>query len=325
MKRFISRITVLALALGGIAAFGVSTASAAETPTLVVSGGDRVAFLTGSSNITATASVPGTVSFTANGVAIPGCSAVATAVVAPFTARCVWTPIVGGAAALSATLTPTDATNFTTATATPINVKIGTPTQGVMNAITVYVDTVLGSGATGVLKPQLGGTCALTGNFMLGQMIVFRAYANDATRGGDALTTLNTVSATVTIAGIAKPISLTYGTSAGRGGRGFWTAALPTGTAPGLYSTLGVMNFKVTFIAKDSESVKVLSTKLVPMMKDGKRVVDEFGKTVYERVAYYRTTVGRYPAVKIKGATGTFESNMFPATSQVTVHPIPTS
>ncbi len=325
MKRFISRITVVALALGGIAAFGVLTASAAEIPTLVVSGGDRVAYLTGSSIITATASVPGNVSFTANGVVIPGCSAVATAVVAPFNAKCNWTPTVGGSAALSATLTPTDAAKFTTATATPIDVKIGTPTQGVMNPITIYADTVLGSGATGVLKPQLGGTCALTGNFLIGQNIVFRAYANDASRGGEALTTLNTVSATVTVAGVAKPIVLSYGTSAGRSGRGFWTGVLRTGTSTGLYNTLGIVNFKVTFVANDSDSVKVLSTKLVPMIRDGKRVVDESGNTVYERVAYYRTTSARFPAIKVKGATGTFESNMFPASSQVTVYPVPTS
>lgn len=322
MKRFISRSTVVAIALGSIATFGVTTASAATTPTVVLSGGDRVAVLTGSSIITATASVPGTVSFTAIGLVIPGCDAVATKVVAPFTATCNWTPSVGGSASLGATLKPTDATNYTTAIATPSIVKIGTPTQGILIPITVYADTVLGSGATGVLKPQLGGTCALTGNFMIGQMIVFRAYANDAMRGGEALTSLNTLSATVTVAGVAKPIPLTYGTSAGRGGRGFWTAAMNTGTAAGLYNTLGVVTFKVTFVAKDLESVKVLSTRLVASKKDGKRVLDANGKSVYEYVPYYRT-VKRFPA--IKGATGTFDSTMFPATSQVTVHPVPTA
>ncbi len=321
MKRLVSRIIVVALALGSLAAFGVTTASAA-THTIVLSGGDRVAVLTGSSIITATASVPGSVSFTAIDLVIPGCDAVLTTTgVAPFIARCNWTPTAEGSASLGATLRPTDATN-TTVIAKPLIVKIGVPTQGIFNTITVYADTVLGSGATGVLKPQLGGACALTGNFMLGQMIVFRAYANDATRGGEALTSLNTLSAAVTVAGVAKPIPLTYGTSAGRDGRGFWTAAMPTGTAAGLYNTLGIVTFKVTFIAKDSNSVKVLSTKLVAVKKDGKRVVDANGRTVYERVAYYKT-VSQFPAVK--GATGTFESNMFPASSQVTVHPVPTS
>ena len=322
MKRLISRITVTAIALGSIAAFGVTTASAATTPTIVLSGGDRVAYLTGSSTITATASVPGTVSFTAIGLVIPGCNAVATTLATPFTAKCDWTPSVGGSAALGATLTPTDAINFTIGIATPINVKIGTPTQGILSPITVYADTVLASGAVGVLKPQLGGTCALTGNFMLGQGIVFRAYANDASRGGEALTTLNTLSATITVAGVAKPITLTYGTSAGRSGRGFWTALLPTGTAPGLYNTIGIVNFKVTFVAKDLESMKVLSARSVAVKKDGVRVLDANGMSIYEYVPYYRT-VKRFTA--IKGATGTFESTMFPASSQVTVHPVPTA
>ncbi len=322
MKRSVSRITVVALALGSIAAFGVTTASAAPvTPTVVLSGGDRVAVLTGSSIITATASVPGSVSFTAIDLVIPGCNAVLTTTgVAPFTATCNWTPTAGGSASLGATLKPTDATNFTTAIAKPLIVKIGVPTQGILSPITIYADTVLGS--LGLVKPQLGGTCALTSNFMLGQRIVFRAYANDATRGGDALTSLNTLSATVTVAGVAKPISMTYGTSAGRGGRGFWTAVLDTGITPGLYNTIGIITFKVTFTAKDAEFVKVLSTKLVSVKKDGKRVVDENGRAVYERVSYYRS-VSMSPAVK--GGTGSFESNMFPASSQLTLHPVPTA
>ncbi len=310
----------MALALGSLAVFGVTTASAAAPATVVLSGGDRVAVLTGSSIITASASVPGSVSFTANDLVIPGCSAVVTTVAAPFIARCNWTPSAEGSASLGATLTPADAPIHTTAIATPIIVKTGVPTQGIFNTITIYADTVIGP-ATGVLRPQLGGTCALTGNFMLGNRIIFRAYANDATRGGEALTSLNTLSATVTVAGVAKPIPLTYGTSAGRGGRGFWTAALQTGTAPGLYNTLGVVTFKITFIAKDSNSVKVLSTRLVALKKDGVRVVEN-GRTVYERVPFYKT-ISMFPAVK--GATGTFESNMFPASSQVTVHPVPTA
>ncbi len=328
MKRFVSRITVVALALGSLAAFGVTTASAAVTPTIVLSGGG-VPYLTGSAAITATVSVPGSVSFTAIGLVIPGCSAVATTTtvaiapaVAITTARCTWTPIADGSASLGATLTPTDATNYTTAIAVPLIVKIGVPTQGILNPITVYADTVLGTWTDSKLKPQLGGTCALTGNFMIGQVIVFRAYANDATRGGEALTPLNTASATITIAGVATPIPLAYGASAGRNFRGFWTGVLRTGTLPGQYNTIGVVTFTVTFIAKDTDSIKVLSSKMVTLKKDGKSVVDANGKTVRERVAYYKS-VKVSPA--LKGGTGIFESTMFPASSQVTVHPIPTS
>ncbi len=329
MKRLISHITVVALALGSLAAFGVTTASAAVTPTVVLTGGDRVPYLTGSTVITATVSAPGSVSFTADGLVIPGCSAVATTTtvaiapaVAITTARCTWTPIVGGSASLGATLTPTDATNFTTASATPVIVKIGVPTQGILSPITIYADTVLGTWTDSKLKPQLGGTCALTGNFMLGQIIVFRAYANDATRGGEALTSQNTASAMITIAGVETPIPMAYGSSAGRNNRGFWTAALRTGTLLGQFNTLGVITFTVTFIAKDTDSIKVLSSKLVTLKKDGKSVVDANGKTVRERVAYYKT-VKVSPA--LKGGTGIFESTMFPVTSQVTLHPVPTS
>ncbi len=320
MKRLVSRIIVVALALGSLAAFGVTTASAKVIPTVVLGGG-AVPFLTDAANITATASVPGFVSFTAIDLAIPGCGAVATTVVAPFIASCRWTPIAEGSASLGATLTPTDATNFTTAIAVPRIVKIGAPTQGTLSPITIFVDTQLATPPAGMPKLALLGACALTGNFMLGHQIIFRAYANDATRGGEALTPLNTASATLTIAGIATPIPLRYSNSGGAG-RAWWSAALQTGTAPGQYNTIGVIPFTVTFIAKDSNSVKVLSTRLVALKKDGKRVVDENGRTVYERVAFYKT-VSQFPA--LKGATGTFASNMFPASSQVTLHPVPTS
>ncbi len=324
MKRFVSRITVVALALGSLAVFGVTTASAAAPATIVLSGGDRVPFLTGSSIITATASVPGSVSFTALNLVIPGCNAVLTTTgVAPFIARCTWTPIAEGSASLGATLTPTDAPIHTTTIAAPIIVKIGTPLQGILSPITVYVDTVRGGEFTGVLKPQLGGSCALTGTFMLGQMIVFRAYANDAMRGGEALTGLNTVSATLTVAGVATPIPMAYGTSTSRNGFGFWTAALRTGTAPGQYNILGVVTFTVTFIAKDLDSVKVLTTRMVTVRKDGKPVVDENGNTVRVSVPRYKT-IKMVPA--LKGSTGKFESNLWPSVaSHVTVYPVPTS
>ncbi len=331
MKRSVSRITVVTLALGSLAVFGVTTASAAAPATIVLSGGGSVPFLTGSSIITATASVPGSVSFTADGLVIPGCSAVATTTtvaiapaVAITTARCTWTPTTEGSFSLGATLTPTDVTH-TAVIAAPIIVKTGVPVQGILSPITVYVDTVLGIRATtGVFKPQLGGVCALTGNFMLGQDIIFRAYANDATRGGAALTPLNTVSATITVAGVAKPIPMVYGSSAGRNSRGFWTGALRTGTDPGWYNTIGIVNFTVTFIAKDVDSMKVLSSKMVTLKKDGKSVVDANGKTVRERVAYYRT-VKVSPA--LKGGTGTFVSitTAAPINSQVTLHPVPIS
>jgi uncharacterized repeat protein (TIGR02543 family) len=65
--------------------------------------------------ITATASVPGTVTFTNSGTTL--CNAVATTLISPFTATCAWTPTLAGANSLTANLTPTASTNFNSASA----------------------------------------------------------------------------------------------------------------------------------------------------------------------------------------------------------------
>jgi hypothetical protein len=76
----------------------------------------------------------------------------------------------------------------------------------------------------------------------------------------------------------------------------------------------------VTIAAKDSSTMKVLSSKLSAKKNaDGTRVLDASGRTVYERVAYYRT-VNLNPA--LKGATGTWSSN-FTQTSQLTLFAVP--
>ena len=65
--------------------------------------------------------------------------------------------------------------------------------------------------------------------------------------------------------------------------------------------------------------MKVLSTKLVAQRVDGVRQVDANGKTIYDRVTYYRE-VKVSPA--LKGATGTWQSN-FMAASQLTLFAAP--
>jgi hypothetical protein len=66
--------------------------------------------------------------------------------------------------------------------------------------------------------------------------------------------------------------------------------------------------------------MKVLSTKLQAKKNaDGTRVVDADGKTVYDRVTYYRS-VSVSPA--LKGATGTWSSN-FTSTSQLSLFAAP--
>jgi hypothetical protein len=154
--------------------------------------------------------------------------------------------------------------------------------------------------------------------FMLGQTIVFRVYANNADQGGAVMDSSNTTKAYIEVAGVKDPIAMAYGNHSGVA---FWTGVLKTGAAP-LYSTLGVINYKITMVAKDSSTMKVLSTKLTPRMENGKRVLSTSGATVYERVSYYRTV---NLSVPLRGATGTWSSN-FTATSQLSLFaaPVPT-
>jgi hypothetical protein len=248
-------------------------------------------------------------------VKIGGCEAVPTATVAPFLAKCAWIPSASGAAVLTGEFTPTDLIAFTTATSPALNVKVGVPVQGVISPIHIYVDTVLASGSTGALAPRFA-SCAITNEYLLGQTIVFRIYANNSDQAGAVMDSNNTAQAFIEVAGVKDPITLSYGNHSGVA---FWTGVLKTGAAP-LYSTLGVINFKVTMVAKDSSSIKVLSTKMVSKKSaTGARVLDANGKTVFERVPYYRT-VALNPV--LKGATGTWQSN-FTQTSQLTLFAVP--
>jgi hypothetical protein len=306
------------MVLGSIAAFGVTTASAATTtPTVVLSGGSAVFGIT-PGTITATTSVAGAVSFTAAGVAITGCSAAPTTTVAPFIALCTWTPSAAGATALGATFAPTDTTDFGPATAATFNVIVGSPVQGTTpNPISLYVDTIVASGSTGVLAPEFGAGCEITSEFIVGQTIVFRVYGNDSALGGAVLTPLNVSTATVTIPGVATPLALSYGN---HGGVAFWTAPLATGTTTGKYDTLGIINYKVTFntIAVPAVTKKVTLTKLVPVIKNGKHVIVNH-KVVMHRVSYQKTVV---VTAAVPGGVGTFSSNFNPL-SQPTLNAVP--
>jgi hypothetical protein len=309
MKKIIASVAIATLA-----SLGVTTANAADA-TLALSGGNAV-FGLDPAVITATASVPGSVAFSAAGKAISGCEVVATTTVAPFVAKCSWVPAAAGATALTGVLTPTD-TSIAKVNSPALNVKVGTPVQGVISPIHMYVDTVLASGTTGALAPRFGVSCAITSEYLLGQGIVFRVYANNADWGGTVMDSSNTAEAYIEVSGWPTKIPLTYGNHSGVS---FWTGVLRTGTANGQYSTLGLINFKVTMVAKDTTTMKVLSTKLVPKMVNGVRQVDpSTGRTIYDRVSYYRS-VSVTPA--LKGATGTWSSN-FAAYSQLTLYAVP--
>ena len=318
MKRITSKILVAALALSGGAIMGSSAAFAAAAPTIVLSGGSTV-FGLDPAIIIATTGTTGNVAFSVGTTVIAGCETVATTTVAPFVAKCSWVPAAAGPTVLNATITPTDTVNFTTASAAPITVKIGTPVQGIVpSPISLYVDTVLASGGTGALAPRFGVSCAVTSQFIVGQTIVFRVYGNDSDLGGAVLDPTNVANASIQIAGIANPVPLSYGNHSGVA---FWTGVLKTGTAAGLYNTLGVINFKVTVVTKDQSSIKVLSTKRAPRMLNGVRVKDSSGATIYDRVSYYRV-LPVTPA--LKGAVGVWQSNFTPS-SQVTLFAVPTN
>jgi hypothetical protein len=315
MKKILSVVTITSIALSGaVLTAGVANAAPAAT-TLIVSGGNGVYDL-GPVVINGTASAAGTVEFTVNGKVVTGCEAVATATVTPFLAKCSWVPAKSGVTVITGKFAPTDATNFAPTGSNTLNVNIGVPVQGVVSPIHIYVDTVLASGTSGPLAPRFGVSCAIQSEYIVGQGIVFRVYANNADHGGAVMDTTNTAKAFIEVAGVKDPIQMSYGNHSGAA---FWTGVLRTGTNPGQYNTLGIINYKVTMAAKDSTTMKVLATKLSPKMENGKRVIGTDGRTVYERVSYYRTVKLSVP---LKGAVATWKSNFMPS-SQLTLFALP--
>ena len=313
MKKVISGIAIAVLAIAGGAVTGGAAYAAPAASTLIMSGGNGV-FDLGPIVINGTASAPGSVAYSVNGKVVSGCEAVPTTTVAPFVAKCSWIPSASGTTVITGAFTPTDVAAFAPAASNNLNVKIGIPVQGIVSPLHIYVDTVLASGSAGALAPRFNG-CAIMNEFMVGQTIVFRVYANNADQGGAVMDSSNTSKAFIEVAGIKDPIAMSYGNHSGVA---FWTAVLKTGAAP-LYSTIGVINYKITMVAKDSTTMKVLSTKLAPKLENGKRVLDASGRTVYERVSYYRTV---NLSVPLKGATGTWSSN-FTANSQLSLFAAP--
>jgi hypothetical protein len=310
MRKIISGLVISSLAIVGGAITGTSAHAAPATPTLVVTGGNAT-FGLDPAIITATASAAGKVKFSAAGVAIAGCDAISTTTVAPFVAKCSWVPAAGGATVLAASFSPTDAEAFVSVDSAPLKVKVGVPVQGVVSPIHMYVDTVLASGTSGVLAPRFGVSCAITSEFIVGQGIVFRVYGNNSDLGGAVLDSKNVEKAYIEVAGVATPITMSYGNHSGAS---FWTGVLRTGTAAGQYNTLGLISYKVTMIAKPQTSIQVLSTKLAIKTVDGvKQKVD--GKYVMERISYYKTVKLATP---IAGPIGTWQSNFMPA-SQLTL------
>ena len=324
MKRFQSSIAVGAMILASIATVGVTAASAATTtPTVVLSGGKAIVGQ-GPVGIIATTSVAGAVSFTAAGAAITGCTAVATTTATPFTATCLWTGTAAGPVVLGATFTPTDTTDLSTASAPAYSVNVAVPVQSVtsLSPLPLYVDTIVASGSYAKAIAPIYGGCQITNEFLVGQTIVFRAYGY--AQDGTPLTPLNVSSATVTVQGVASPLTMSFAnhgvtnTTQGTDGVAFWTVMLATGGTG--YSTLGLIPYTVTFktIAVPAVTKKVAATKWVALRKAGK-VVHVNGKIAYVAVKYMKTVIVT-PAVA--GATGTFTPN-FNTPSSATLNAVP--
>jgi hypothetical protein len=300
MKKIITGAAVVALGVVGF----IAPAQAADPATVTLAGGKEAVVNLTPAALTATVNYAGSVEFKVEGVTIVGCEKVATTTVAPFTAKCSWMPTKSTAQNTTAVFTPTDTTIAAVTSAANL-VKVGSPTQGAyVSPISIYVDTVLASGSTGVLAPRFAA-CSIQSEYLLGQTIVFRVFANNADLGGKTMDSSNTAKAYIEVTGVKDPIALTYGNHSGIS---FWTAVLKTGTAAGQYSTLGVINYKITMVAKDTTTAKVLASKRVATTVDG--------KTTWEWVSYYRDKKLMFP---IKGATGTYTPN-WTATSLLTLY-----
>ena len=297
------------IAAAVIAAFGITgiaPAIAADAATVVLTGGNKAVVNTLPDSLVATTNSAGSVQYLADGKVIAGCEKVATTSVTPFKAICTWLPTVAAKVSLTAVFTPAD-TTVAAVTSAAVSAAVGSPTQGVVSPINIYADTVLASGSTGVLAPRFSA-CAVQSEYLLGQTIVFRVYGNNADLGGAVMDNTNTAKAYIEVAGVKDPITLSYGNHSGIS---FWTGVLKTGTAVGQYSTLGIINYKVTMVAKDITVAKVLGTKRVSTTVDG--------KTTWEWVSYYKNKKLTWP---IKGATGTLVPN-WTATSMLTLYAPP--
>lgn len=113
------------------------------------------------------------------------------------------------------------------------------PIQGAKaHHIVIYIDTVTGGGT-----PKPAGTCLEQNQFVQGQIVVFRGWADDSSANGLALTDRNTEAAYITIPGQGK-LPMKYASD--RGSPAYWEVAW--------YNTknypVGTVNFTATFVAK---------------------------------------------------------------------------
>lgn len=322
MNRKLVRAAVGLASFSLVTAMGITSAAAAD-PTITFnarSGSSATANLV-AGTFTVTASVPGKVEFKADGVTMKGCEAVATTATATANqAVCIWMPSKSGNTAFTATLTPTD-TALAKVTSPTYTYNMGYPvnTGDSYQPVSIYVDTVTASGdKTTAFNAAINAAytgCILTNQFIQGQRIVFRVYANDHTRGGIALTN-ETAEVNIKVAGVDAPIKLDYGNHSGIA---FWAGVLATGKdGSGLYSKLGTINYtvNVTLLEKPAVTKEVMTTKYVKVTKNGKAIKVN-GKYVYAP-KQVKTTVVVTPAVK--GQTYSYNPSFWATASLLTLN-----
>ncbi len=316
MNRIATRVLAGSVCIALASSVGVASASAAdatlvlkESPTPVVSTIDGLVV---NGMISATASVPGAVAFSAAGTVIKGCEAVATSTTAPFVATCTsWQPTASGPVALTAVLTPTD-TTLAKVNAS-LNGTVGHPVNesSVQDGISVYADTVNASStpvsftSKGDANPYLqNGGCLLMSQFQQGQMIVFRVYANDANHGGAAVTGQN-ATMNIKIAGWDTPVAMSYSS---HGPTAFWAGALATGTSTsGKYSQLGSIQYSINMALLDKPAVtkEIVVNKFVKVINaKTKKAVKVNGAYVWKPVKVKQPVIVT-PAVVAKTLTFT--------------------
>ena len=141
-----------------------------------------------------------------------------------------------GAAQTTTTTAPTTTTTPGTTTTTFVSQP---PIQGAKgHNISIYIDTVTGGGT-----PKPVATCLEENQFVQGQIVVFRGWADDSSAGGLALTDRNTEAAYITIPGQGK-LPMKYASD--RGSPAYWEVAwFNTKTYP-----VGTVNFTATFVSK---------------------------------------------------------------------------
>ena len=184
----------------------LTVGTATSTITISLPGGATSATYNSAVTITASTSVNGSVNFKVGGTTITGCGAVSTSALS---ATCSWTPSTTGSNALTAVLSPTDSSNYTSSTSVTVNVNVGT-------AVTTTTITVDAGQPEFLVAKNISATASVAGtvNFMFNGKTIPGCFAK-ATNGSLVATCSwkPGVRTTVTITATLSPTNSAYAPS----------------------------------------------------------------------------------------------------------------